>query len=81
MNNHYSYTENPFWPCDGKGCKNKSKYQVYPSGQEAGKMHGSTMMCKKHFKLFEKRYWKSVEAFYEALMEGKISSSIVKILH
>lgn len=79
--NHYSYTENPYHKCDAEGCKGKSFYQVYPSGQPAGIMHESTMMCKKHFKLFEKRYWKSVEDFYDAVMNGKINNRVIVITH
>jgi hypothetical protein len=79
--NHYSYTENPFHPCDAEGCTCKSKYQVYPSGQPAGIMHGSTMMCNKHFKLFEKRYWESVDAFYNSVMKGDIQNRVHIITH
>lgn len=77
---HYSFTKNPYHKCDAEGCNKKSVNQVYPSGQPAGIMHGSTMMCKEHFKLFESRYWKSVDKFYEAAMNGK-ASTIVKTIH
>lgn len=78
--NHYSHIENRFHNCNAEECKKKSKYQVYPSGQLAGHMHGSTMMCPEHFKLFKKRYWESIDAFYKAAQNGEITS-IVKVIH
>lgn len=78
---HYSYTENPYHKCDAEGCKEKSFYQVFPSGQPAGIMHGRTMMCSKHYKLFKKRYWESVDAFYDSVMDGKVSNRIITITH
>lgn len=78
--NHYSYTINPYHPCEAEGYKKKGYYQVYPSGQTAGIMHGSTRMCKTHYALFKKRYWIGVEAFYDSVMNGTISSPIIKII-
>lgn len=78
---HYSYTTNPYHKCDVEGCNKKSINQVYPSGQPAGIMHGSTMMCREHFKLFQTRYWDSVDKFYEALMNGKVSNRVIALTH
>jgi len=79
--NHYAYSKNSYHQCDAEGCKLKSKYSVYPAGQPAGHSYGSTMMCGKHFKLFKSRYWKSVEAFYNAVMNGEISIIVKSITH
>jgi len=77
--NHYSYTENQYHKCEAPGCCSRSFYQVYPSLQPSGIMHGSVMLCKKHFKIFEKRYWQSVDDYFNEVMNGKISN-IVKII-